>query len=482
MRRLPHLKAILLVMAFVAASCGGDLIEGGSPSTGAPPEDPAPRISLDGTSWTVIGGTVDGAPFLPVGGRTATLSVDGARASGSTGCNTFQARISITDAGMVSLRDFAVTEIGCEPPVMEFEGQLLKALGEIDRFSWEADRLTLSSGDESTQVDLVAAAPTADVALTSVTWRLTGFTAGDAVSSVLAGTKPTLVFETGAARGNGGCNDFAAAASLDGKGLMISELVYTKIGCGEAVMQQEAEYFRMLGEASAWLVRGDTLTIINADGRSLTFMAEAPHPAEESAVAWVTALAEGDLEAAAALLAPVSLAYVNERGGLSSFASELAEGWGAWARSPDRRVYSLAGSFPNRDSVTAAVFVGTVEQEGMRERRAAAIVLVESHGTFLVDPFTEAGRIGFVVPRAEFIDRVAPEVAFELAMPVGFEVLLFLDTSSLPATVDSGGTDRLTVNAESEPPPHPGEHVLTAVHLDSIGRVGAQSVIFHTYP
>ncbi len=482
MRRLPHLRAILLVMALVAASCGGDLIDGGSPPTGAPPEDPAPRISLDGTSWTVIGGTVDGAPFLPVDGRTATLSVDGSRASGSTGCNTFEARISITDAGEVSLSGFAVTEIGCEPAAMEFESKLLKALGAIDRFTWDADRLTFSSGDESTQVDLVAAAPTADVALSSVTWRLTGFTVGDAVSSVLAGTNSTLVFETGAVRGNGGCNDFGAIAGLDGNGLTISEMVYTKIGCGEAVMQQEAEYFRMLGEASAWLVSGDILTITTADGRSLTFVAEAPHPAEDSAVAWVTALAEGDLDAATALLAPVSLAYVNERGGLSSFAAELAEGWAAWHRSPDRRVYSVTGLFSNGDPAVVAVLVGTVEQEGMSERRAAAIVLVEKDGTYLVDPFTEAGRIGYVVPRADFIDRVAPDVAFELAMPVGFEVLLFIDTTPVPATVDSAGIDRLTVTAMSEPPPSPGEHVLTAVHLDSSGRVGAQSVIFHTYP
>ncbi len=118
----------------------------------------------------------------------------------------------------------------------------------------------------------------------------------------------------------------------------------------------------------------------------------------------------------------------------------------------------------------------------MSERRAAAIVLVEKDGTYLVDPFTEAGRIGYVVPRADFIDRVAPDVAFELAMPVGFEVLLFIDTTPVPATVDSAGIDRLTVTAMSEPPPSPGEHVLTAVHLDSSGRVGAQSVIFHTYP
>ncbi len=207
----------------------------------------------------------------------------------------------------------------------------------------------------------------------------------------------------------------------------------------------------------------------------------APSPVE-AGTAWVAALAGGDLDAAGARLAPGSLAYVEERGGLAAFATELAEGWGAWDRAEGRRVWPVSGRFADGTEATAVVFSGTVSQEGVSEQRAVALVVEQVEGAYGVHPFATSERIGFVVPRADFLDRVAPDVPFELATPAGFEVLLFLDeTGPLPAAAVTGA-ERLRVSALADPMPLPGEHVLTAVYRAASGAIGAQAVAVATYP
>lgn len=474
---------LMMAVALVAASCGRDsLADGNPPPTTANGSPPA--VSLDGTSWLVTGGILGGEDLVPVEGRTPTMEVVGDRVSGSTGCNTYHAALSIGPDGSLAFTGFAVTEIGCEPQVMGFEAGMLAVLRAVDRFAWDGDHLTLTDG--SATLELITAASEPDVTLDADGWRLTGITSGGVATSVLSGTQLSLVIDLagGAVRGNGGCNDFGAQVRFDHDRLTISEMVSTEMACEDEIMRQEAEFFRQLASAAAWQVDGSTLTITGGEGETLTFVADAGALPERAALAWVAALAAGDLDAAAALLAPASMAYVDVRGGLGAFATELAEGWGAWDRVDDRKVWSVSGTFPDGTSATAVVFLGTVEQEGMKERRAMSLLTVEdAAGEHLVHPFTDAGRVGFVVPRIDFLDRVAPDVPFELAMPEGFEALLFLDESGpLPAEVESTGAGRLTVTALADPLPSPGEHVLTVIHLTDAGEIGTEAVIFATYP
>ena len=485
MRTSRQLMSLIVGVALVAASCGADTVDVAPSTTSTQPDNSPPALSLDGTSWVVTGSTLDGLALLPVDGRVSTLVVEGGRATGSTGCNTYDGTISISPDGTVSFSGFAVTEIGCEPNVMKYETQMLAVLGRVDRFAWDADHLTLRNADRSATLSMVAAVVLPDVALDGSSWRLTGFTTGNADSMVMAGTRPTLAIDlaAGAVRGNGGCNDFGAKAIFDGNRLIVSDMVYTEIACEEAVMRQEADYFRLLADASRWQIDGTLLTISTNDGRALTLATEKGGQPEEAALAWIAALAHGDLDSAAALMASGSLAYVDERGGLAAFSTELTEGWGAWDQVNDRRVWSVRGRFSDGAEGTAVVLFGTVEQEGMTERGAVAVVTVEEDGRHLVDPFKGAGAIGFVVPRTDFVDRIAPDVPFELGMPDGYEVIIFLDHSSaLPTEISAKANDQVRVTALSDPLPQPGEHVLTVVYLDDEGNTGAQAVIFTTDP
>ncbi|MGF1617057.1 MAG: META domain-containing protein [Acidimicrobiia bacterium] len=433
----------------------------------------------------VVGVTLDGVALPLIADRPATLMMDGVRVTGSTGCNTYHATISTAPGGVISLSGFSVTEIGCEPGVMDFEARLLAVLRAVDRFAWDANRLTLGNDYGSVTLDLMAAAAEPDVALDVARWLLTGITSGDTATSNSAGNNPFLVIEpaAGAVRGNGGCNDFGADVTFDRARMLVSDMVYTEIACDEATMLQEAEYFRILAEAATWQVKGDTLIIATNQAEDLTFTTDGGEPPEGAALAWIMALASSDLDAAAALMGPASIAFANERGGLAAFSTELAEGWGAWAQVDDRRVWSVTGRFPNGTEATAVVLAGTVTQEGMTEQRSVSLVMVEDRGAYLVHPFTTAGQIGLVVPRTDFVDRVAPDVPFELAIPKGFEVLVFLDESGpRPVEINSPAGGQVRVTAEAEPLPQPGDHILTVIHLTADGEIGAQAVSFTTYP
>jgi heat shock protein HslJ len=233
-------------------------------------------VTLDGTSWVVVGVTLDGAQLTPPEDRLPTMIVEAGRVSGTTGCNTYDAAITVSADGAVAVTGLSVTEIGCGTSVMEFEAGFLDALLEVDRFTWDGDRLSLHNEDRTAAISMVAAVPDPDVGLGAVVWRLDGITAGEVATSVLAGTRPTLVVDLdgGAVRGNGGCNDFGARAVVAGDRITISEMVSTEMACAEAIMRQEADYFRSLADAATWRVTGASLLIATTDGRSLTFRVE----------------------------------------------------------------------------------------------------------------------------------------------------------------------------------------------------------------
>ncbi len=271
MRKFSPLLSVLVCLTLVLAACG-DSGEG-TTSTAAPPASTPPTPSLDGTSWVLTGGTLDGAPIQPLRTQPPTLAVAGEQATGTTGCNMYDASLVLTPSGELSIAVIAVTEIGCDPSVMETEARFLAALGRVDRFEWDANRLNLSNGSAS--LDFVAGVPADNPPLGSTEWVLTGFVDDDVASSVVANTRLTLLVNVagGAMRGSGGCNTFGGGVDLDGERFVVSEMAYTEIGCEEPIMSQEVKYFGTLADAATWHIEGGILTIATADGRALTFAA-----------------------------------------------------------------------------------------------------------------------------------------------------------------------------------------------------------------
>ena len=83
---------------------------------------------------------------------------------------------------------------------------------------------------------------------------------------VLAGSTPTLVFETDRAGGNGSCNTFGGEYKAENGTLSFGPIFSTLMYC-EDFMDQESAYLAALEEASGYQIRGGNLQILNAEGQ-----------------------------------------------------------------------------------------------------------------------------------------------------------------------------------------------------------------------
>jgi heat shock protein HslJ len=235
--------------------------------------NPPAAAGLPGTRWVVTGFTLDTVGgVLPAGSRL-TLDFDAAGGAGGTaGCNSYFATVALTGDG-ISISGIGSTEMACEPEVMDREMRFLTALGRAAIVSRDGDRLTLAAADGSASIDLVPFVPEADRPLGGTNWRLTTLIDGDAASSILAGTAPTLAVDDLAGRisGSAGCNSYGGSAAFTERSVEVGPLVSTKMACDKAVMDQERLFLEVLGAAVTWEIEGTTLRLTTADGRALEF-------------------------------------------------------------------------------------------------------------------------------------------------------------------------------------------------------------------
>ncbi|MCP3995825.1 MAG: L,D-transpeptidase [bacterium] len=104
---------------------------------------------------------------------------------------------------------------------------------------------------------------------------------------------------------------------------------------------------------------------------------------------WTGALAAGDYERAWRLMAPSSQAALGSYEFFASLGSEMTEGWGSWAATPDLTI-SIREDLAGR---LVAVIGGTVEREGMTEDTTTRVFVVASGDAAAVSPFEEFGNV-----------------------------------------------------------------------------------------
>jgi len=257
--------AILPVLALAMAACGEDQVL--VPPAGA---------TLEGSRWVVTAFTLDGVGGVLPAGAGLTLNFDDAgRVGGSAGCNSYFGTVTIA-AGRITITGIGSTEMACEPEVMEREARFLEALGRVAAFTRDGGRLTLTASDGSASMELEAFVPEPDRPLSGTEWKLTTLIDGEAASSVVAGTTPTLTIDdlAGTLSGNTGCNTFGGPATFGEGTVSVGSLVATKMACEPAAMNQESFVFEVLDAAATWEIDGATLRIATADGRALEFSAD----------------------------------------------------------------------------------------------------------------------------------------------------------------------------------------------------------------
>ena len=269
------LLALILVLGAVACAQDEVLV------------DTPPAVSFVGSRWVVAAFALDGVGGILPAGAGLTLDFDDAGGvRGSAGCNSYSGQVSFA-AGGIAITGLGSTEVACEPDVMEREARFLEALGRVSIFFLDADRLTLTAGDGSASIDLVAFVAEPDRALAGTTWVLATLIDGDVASSVVAGTSPRLAIDDKAATvtGDTGCNHFRGAVAFsDGDqaaGTMtVGAVSVTMSPCADpAVSGQEAFVFGVFGASVgtgavlSWEIDGTLLRVTAAGGRALEYRA-----------------------------------------------------------------------------------------------------------------------------------------------------------------------------------------------------------------
>jgi hypothetical protein len=225
---------------------------------------------------------------------------------------------------------------------------------------------------------------------------------------------------------------------------------------------------------------GDTTTTTSAEsgsgsesgGSSDSAAVDVADPAA-AAEAWVAAVAEGDMDAAWALLAEPSREALGSVDELEDRASELEEGWGAWA-SADDATYTATPYGDEAAGTSVVVVSGSVSQEGESGPAAAAMPVHTADGASRVSPFEGEEAIEFT-PEAG--TELAPRGQVEIVAPAGADITF---------VVDDRGTTRAAVQRSSEgqtglirvsPALEPGDHTVTAI-IDVDGALQTASAVY----
>jgi heat shock protein HslJ len=137
---------LLVALVAIISACSA----GASPSP--TPSGPSP---LMGTAWklTMLGNAA------PTAEATLVFAADSA--SGSAGCNTFNASYT-ADASSLKFGPIALTRMACEPGVTTFESAYVSALTNTTKYVMSADQLTLQSGGGETLLVYAMGSPAAE--------------------------------------------------------------------------------------------------------------------------------------------------------------------------------------------------------------------------------------------------------------------------------------------------------------------------------
>jgi heat shock protein HslJ len=96
-------------------------------------------------------------------------------------------------------------------------------------------------------------------------WSLVSFGPAASQTPAVPDVETSIEFKGGQMSGNVGCNGFGGEYSVDGDTITFGPVVSTMMYC-EAVAEQESGALAVFQETAGFVLDGDTLTIISADG------------------------------------------------------------------------------------------------------------------------------------------------------------------------------------------------------------------------
>ena len=235
-----------------------------------------PSVNLRGTTWELSSLTVGGVQTRVTTKPRPTLSFDGARISGNSGCNGFGGSYT-QNANRLQIGQVISTLKACaDNNMMKLEALYFKTLGGTVQFTSDSSNLTLTytSGD----VLVFTRAATSQVvvvqpgsSLSGSSWNLSAYTLGSQ-SVTVPNNPPTIDFDAaGRVAGFTGCNRFSGGFSSASAGaLKFTPLASTRMMCMGASNTLETAFLKILQGATRYTRDATTLKIFSSAG-TLTF-------------------------------------------------------------------------------------------------------------------------------------------------------------------------------------------------------------------
>ncbi|WP_342675795.1 META domain-containing protein [Methanofollis sp. UBA420] len=242
------------------------------------PPEPEPLV---GTAWELQWYHDGDAVVSVIAGSEVTAVFDEAgKVAGSAGCNRYFASYTVNGTEM-TIGQAGSTLMACtDEDVMKQESTYLRLLGTVASFSIEGEELTLMDANGTKVLMFAKAVPPQPKPLTGTNWTLESLHTGDAVSSVIAGSEITAVFdEDGRIAGSAGCNRYFATYTVNGTEMTIGPAGSTLMACtDEDIMKQESTFLSLLESVASFTIEGDRLSLMDGNGTAVLVFKEAQAP------------------------------------------------------------------------------------------------------------------------------------------------------------------------------------------------------------
>lgn len=128
--------------------------------------------------------------------------------------------------------------------------------------------LAACAPSEPTTPGLPGAGAVDPTQLVDTEWNLTGYGQSDALTLPINGSLATLDIDAEHMGGTTGCNHYSFNYTAEGQTLTIVEPgpILTMMACEEALMQQEADFMRLLSAVTGYRLEEDHLTLTGTEG------------------------------------------------------------------------------------------------------------------------------------------------------------------------------------------------------------------------
>jgi len=265
--------AFLIIVAACFVSAGYPGMADTSPDDSGQVTEP-----LAGTAWHLVAFRADNgsvAAPLPLA-EPSVIFGDSGTLSGSAGCNLYSASYRINSSN-ITVEPVAVTAAhpAEDQVLMQQESRYQELLAAAASYRVEDDRLVLAGPSGRALLVFVRADEPDSVPLLATEWQLTHYcTCGGTVASPVPGTAVNLTFDAdGTLSGSAGCNAYSAPYLINETGIAVERIIATKASATDpaGIMEQEQAYLNLLRSAAGYRIVGDTLAVIDGDGRAILF-------------------------------------------------------------------------------------------------------------------------------------------------------------------------------------------------------------------